>query len=367
MLALFLPLFWSCNDSLLPDKSMAFKNVEYIEAFPHVYHLSGDTVPDIDIIGINDFCVVDSMMVFSLRGSDSLWAFYSLPEYRLLGRCLTRGDGPNEFVQIPGVSFKTDFFRNEGELSAVIYDSQKGRALKLDVNAVLKSFDHPVSVLCDNLPPFLFNFIAQSDTSFFCKGTNASYNQQIRYIKEPSGEFVPSVLESLNAASVDDGMKNINIISTISRMNHDNGLIVEMPIGLNYINIYSLSGHFSKTICIGKKLYDISDIESQDFEDRIYTYSDLCVYKQFWAVVSIGEDMKTFQTGRKHYPSLLLFDWNGSPLAKLDLNRFITSFDIDVANGTLYTFDTYTDELRKYDIGYILKDIFESLLSRKSG
>lgn len=48
-----------------------------------------------------------------------------------------------------------------------------------------------------------------------------------------------------------------------------------------------------------------------------------------------------------------MFDWNGSPLAKLDLNRFITSFDIDVANGTFYTFDTYTDELRKYDIGYI--------------
>lgn len=63
--------------------------------------------------------------------------------------------------------------------------------------------------------------------------------------------------------------------------------------------------------------------------------------------------------GRKRYPSLLMFDWNGSPLAKLDLNRFITSFDMDVANGTLYTFDTYTDELRKYDIGYILKDIFE--------
>lgn len=31
-----------------------------------------------------------------------------------------------------------------------------------------------------------------------------------------------------------------------------------------------------------------------------------------------------------------MFDWNGSPLAKLDLNRFITSFDIDVANGSIH-------------------------------
>ena len=152
-------------------------------------------------------------------------------------------------------------------------------------------------------------------------------------------------------------MEDINIISTIAKMNHENGLIVEMPIGLNYINLYSLDGSSAKTLCIGDEPDDISEVENQDFADRIYTYSDLCVFKNFWGVVAIGEDMKTFQMSRKKHPSILLFDWEGNPLAELKADRFMTGFDIDLTNGTLYTFDVYTDEMFRYDIRHILREL----------
>ena len=357
LVTLLLPLFSGCGKQSGPDKFMMFDDVEYIKKFPHTYRLSGGTVPDIDVIGITDFHVIDSMMAFSLKGSDTLWAFYSLPDYRLLGRCLTRGDGPGEFLQVPNVDFKSDFFKKDGRLSAVVYDFQKGRAMKLNVDSVLVSHRNQVSVLCDTLPPFLFNFICIDDSTFFCKEIDSTQTRQLRYIQRASGRSVPPVLDRLNRASVNKPMEDINIISTIAKMNHENGLIVEMPIGLNYINLYSLDGRTAKTICIGEEADDISHIEKLRFADQIYTFSELCVFDNFWGVVLIGEDNKTVQTSRKKHPSILLFDWEGKPVAELKMDRFMTSFDIDLINGTLYTFDVYTDEFYRYDISHILKEL----------
>lgn len=197
----------------------------------------------------------------------------------------------------------------------------------------------------------MFNFIAVDDSSFFYKEAEASHTRQIRFMAgKPE---LPFAVRRLNEAVVDNE-KDINIISTISKMNHANRRIVEMPIGLNYINMYSLSGDFAKTICIGNKLDDIADIEEEKEWNRIYTYADLRVFKDFWGVVSVKEDMKTFQTGRKKYPSVLLFDWEGNPLAELKLNRFVNSFDIDLVHKTLYAFDVYNDEIFTYDVAGVL-------------
>ena len=61
--------------------------------------------------------------------------------------------------------------------------------------------------------------------------------------------------------------------------------------------------------------------------------------------------------GRKKEPIIRLFDWEGNPLAEIKLNRFITSFDMDLRNGYLYTMDHQTDEFYQYDIQNILVNI----------
>lgn len=140
-------------------------------------------------------------------------------------------------------------------------------------------------------------------------------------------------------------------------MSRVNERIVEMPIGLNYINIYSLNGDFARTVCVGDELDDISEIEDRKEWNRMYTYADLRLFKDFWGVVSINEDKMTFQTGRKKYPSILLFDWDGKPLAELKLTRFVNSFDIDMVNKTLYVFDVYNDKMFAYDLSEVLDKI----------
>ena len=346
----------SCVQEFTPSKFMTFDSVNYVNEFPYVIELTEGKVPEIDVMGINDFCIVDSIIFFSQRGSDSLWSLFSLPDYKLLGKCFTKGNGPGEFVGVPRVAFKTDFFHEKGDLFANIYDFQTGKVMRSNISASLVQRKNVMSVLCDSLPSGLFSFISVSDSIFFCKEISPDFTKQCRFMAGKSTGVLSPVVQHLNEAKVDDS-KDINIISTIAKINRLNGRIVEMPIGLNYINLYSLKGDFAKTICIGDELDNIRDIEAQNEWNRLYTYSDLRLFKDFWGVVSIMEDMKTFQTSRKKYPSILLFNWEGKPLAELKLTRFINSFDIDMINKRLYVFDVYNDEMFSYDISEVMKKI----------
>jgi len=84
-----------------PTSFMGFKDqIVYVKEFPQTFTLSGETVPDIDIIGIQDIQICDTMIIFSGKGQENLWACYSLPRYDYLGSLLTKGNGPNDlFVE----------------------------------------------------------------------------------------------------------------------------------------------------------------------------------------------------------------------------------------------------------------------------
>jgi hypothetical protein len=168
---------------------------------------------------------------------------------------------------------------------------------------------------------------------------------------------VPSHMEQLNRATVRAG-EDFNILSTGTQYSRAKRMIVEAPaIGLNYINRYSLDGSFGKTICIGNKLENIEKIQNIDRWDRICSFRSLRLFPEFWGVLYLNESEKISQTGRKTLPFIFLFDWNGNPVAKLKLNSFITSFNIDLLNGYLYTMDNQTEKFCKYDIRDILKKL----------
>ena len=75
--------------------------------------------------------------------------------------------------------------------------------------------------------------------------------------------------------------EDFNILSAITKLGDYHGRFVEIPIGLNYINLYSLNGNFAKTLCISENFFDVSSIQKESKWDRIYTFSDLRVFDDF--------------------------------------------------------------------------------------
>jgi hypothetical protein len=332
---------------------MILDEVKYVDKFPQTFTLQNRQEPNIDLIGIQGFAIYDSLIILTTRNKNGFWSFVSLPDYNYYGDFLTIGQGPLEFL-FPLFAGKAMLYKENNQLYASMYDMQRGEIFKMNIDESIKTkklhFSKEASI-----NPSLSAFVRIDSTKLFCKELNINNDiiQQLRYVLDNNTKVVPDILQKLNQAFI-RANEDLNILTTITKFSTTHNLIIEAPVYLNYINMYALDGSFGKTICVGNRLDNIDKIQDKGEWERIQTYEDLRIFPDFWGVLLIDEDRKTYQTGRKKLLSIFLFDWQGEPLAKLKLNHFITSFDIDFTHGCLYTLDLHSDEFYKYDIKDIL-------------
>jgi len=332
------------------DNGLVFAPVLYVKDFPKEVQLAGKEAVDPDVIGIKNFAIYDSIIVFSTSGLEHLWFFSALPSLAPLGSFLKTGQGPFEFVRAPSVGNKTSFKRENGNLCVYIYDFYRGKLLRMNVDRSIKNKKLEISVFRDSIPPFLFDFAVVDDSTYYGKEINSEETAQMRFIEKNGVRTQPDFLQKLNNNFISKG-EDFNILSTVSKFNPTNKRVVEMPVGLNFIHVFSLDGSFARTICPETRVDNIAEIERTKHEDRVYTFTGLRQFDNFFGAVHVDE----YRTGREKLPSILLFDWDGSPLAKWKLDHHITMFDIDMPNGHLYTFDVHSDEFFRYDVKEILE------------
>lgn len=354
-----LSIISACNDKNLSSSKyyMIFDSIEYVEKFPRTYSLENHIDVDIDVIGYYVFNIVDSLLIFSTTNPEGFWSFVSLSDMTVIGQFLKKGQGPNEFLFSPSIQTATNFFKDNGKQYAAIYDSQKAKVYKIDINETIRRKVLDISIMKDSIPPYLMNFVMLEIDCFLCKELYGKYTQQLRYIMKNGLKESSANLEKLNRAIVENGSNMgyyFNIISTMTKFSLEKNLIVEMPVMLNYLNLYSINENFGKTICIGNKLDNINNIQKQKYPDLVETFFDLRLFKDFWGVVFLNENELSLETGRKNLPSIFFFDWKGKPLAELKLNKHLTSFDIDFNTGFLYGLDSIEEDFFKYDINHIL-------------
>lgn len=336
---------------------MGFDDVEFVTEFPQIFTLEEKVIPEIDVIGIRNFLIYDSIMVIGTSNPDAIWSFFSLPDYRPLGSFLTRGEGPLEFMQGPTTSGNSKIMREKGQLVAYLYDFQKGNLKKFEISQSLASGELHLDPLEVKLPAFLPNFIMMDSSTFFTKEIGNRDTQQLRYVYEAGEKKSLPILDKLNQAAIMEG-EDFNILATNTKYNDIRKRFVEAPTDLNYVNIYSLDSAIAKTICIGDKLADISMIQKEWPKwNRKYVFVNIQAFNDFFGVIYVNESNKSYQTKRKQLPTIMLFDWEGTPLAELKMDNHFTHFDIDFLNHELYTFDVHSDEFFKFDVRDILSKL----------
>jgi len=335
---------------------MILSKVSFVDEFPRTLNLSDPIQVEMDVYGVLDFTIQDSIIIFSSKNPKRFWSIFSLQNHELRGHFLEKGNGPNEFLGTPWI-YSTSFYTKNDELIAAIYDFYKGKVYEMNVGRTLAESTLSISIINESLPKNLFNLVAIDNLTFFCKEISTDHRQQERYLIDDGIKNIPANFEKLNRSAIMP-REDINILSTITKRNKPTGRFVEIPLKLNYINIYSIDGSFEKTICLGKKLDKISDIQQLDRAKRILRHGYLCVYDGIFGVLCFNEEEKSYDLERKIFPTIQFFNIDGEPLVEFKLNRHATSFDIDFNNGQLYIHDFRTDELYKYDIQNIIVDCF---------
>ena len=109
---------------------------------------------------------------------------------------------------------------------------------------------------------------------------------------------------------------------------------------LNTIHLYDVDGPFSRSLSFDRKLSDTEVLEQNGVMKMKKINYCLMVYRDFFAV--LHED-----SGNKF---VCLFDWDGKPLARIQVDPEIEYFDIDVKDGLLFGFCNEDETLRIYDI-----------------
>lgn len=347
-------LLCACYDSK-PSDSMAFDKVVYIDSFPKSYRLEKGMRLNLQLVGVESLLVKDSMLIVSTSDKNGYWSFWKLPNYEDLGKYITGGKSDKEFVYSPRVANQY-FVKQANKWKARIYDFNTGNILSMNIYNTLDCNTLVANIEKYELPRGLYSLICVDSSSFFCRQIDGDYTQLSRFMLTNEGKSVFENMEMLNQASIDAGY-DFNILGTYCRYDSGTNRVVEASMDLNHINLYSLDSDFRLTICCGKQLDKIREVQHTERRRKKIVYNYLSSYTDFFAALYQNDTQENIYSGKAKAQTIQFYDWNGKPLVEIVLDRRINSFDIDFSTGYLYTLSYEQDEMYVYDIGEILQDI----------
>lgn len=329
---IFLLVGVSCSNKLDDSKDyMCFDDVVYVSEFPEKVMLKADTSYINETIAINDFEILDSLIIYETRESSGGWVICSLNDGRRLKSILDVGHSKTEFNTIPQLCDGTTFFYDDSDLKSVIYDFGNGQVFEVNITKTLQDDSLNMSHIKNKIQPNLDKYIQMGNNEYFIR--DVMTKKSIWY--KDGEKCESSVLDALNDFNLGG---DFNVLAAMIRYNKAKDVFVELPVYTNYINIFSLSNNNSKTVCIGNSLQKISETNIMMGEN----YYDLRLFDDYFAILYVKN--------KSSKPSIQFFDYEGNPIKEMLLDSNATSFDIDTINNILYTFDCEEERFYLYKI-----------------
>lgn len=333
LLAIALNSLNTCSNRQV--RHFAFRDVEYVSAFPEKISLKDGESLDLDIAGAIDLKVEQPFLLVSTQAPEGLINGFALKDCSKLGSFFRIGNGPLELAA-PIIFSKLAFSKSEESIIASLYLIQ-GELLSLDIGKSLID-GQPNVVRTDSLPQGLKNCIPLKDGGYYCRTWNQNQSGFNRSILTGGQQIKTEATKTLDNAVIDVQVNgfSFNLVNSIAYYNSKNDLMVEAATFLNSINVYSPRGDYAKTICLGRKLDDITSRERENLISQPTRCQSIRGFGDYFACLY-------------DHDRILLFGWDMRPIASIELPKDITCFDIDADCGMLYTLDD-DEEIVRYDI-----------------
>ena len=125
-------IFTSCHNG---NTNVSTGNNTIIYDFP-VTQIAESEKIDLEIIGINDLMVIDTLLfAFKASGYNDFFEIYSTNNWQYLGKFLSQGRGPDEFLS---VQFSQDYFFKDDNLVLWISDGALQKRALLNITQSLR-------------------------------------------------------------------------------------------------------------------------------------------------------------------------------------------------------------------------------------
>lgn len=349
-----LPL--SCSRNVDYSESMSFETaiVSYPDMFKQKLSLNSPEVLNFEIDQPESVSVQDSILIVSTGDPSGYWYFYDSKTFAFYGKFLAKGRASHEVLSSPRVS-KQFFYEQGGDMYSTIYEFETGNILEMNITKTLDSGQIVIDKKDIGLEKFLFNVVKLDSESYFCREVDPAQTTLNRFIYSRGERTCPKYLAQINQSEVQPG-KDVNNLGAYYTYNKDTGVIVEVPMDLRHINLYTLGeGSPHMSIMHENKLDKLAALNGSNSSKRIVAYNHVAGYKDFFVALYQGDTRKNVEECKARRQTLEFFDWMGMPVLEVEIDRRINSFDIDFENNWLYTVNYDSCEICRYDVSDLLK------------
>ncbi len=296
------------------------KNIEeniIVDSFPEMYSLTGTTInsPVTMLSPIKNCIINDKLIVYDAVKND-LFKVFKLPDLDYLFSWGNIGRGPDEFLSIDNNYIRV--FNNVLELL------DRGRLIKILVNensmtiksiTGLPNLQNPINGLQKiNDSIYIIDNIF-TDGEF----EHLLINVQTNKIIKKFGKYPDDRLNIKNSLQ----KYQIYFKSNISSPNK--GIFIVFYMYFNRIKIYNRQGELQKNISLRDREIKKYSVEPQ-INNPIYFAFPYATEKYFYVLRLNKTDDEIIKNIDKYNPELLIWDWNGNPIAKCKLDKPIFGY-----------------------------------------
>lgn len=346
MLCTFFALLCSCNNH--DSKYVCFNQIEYISEFPKNITLNKTDPQEIDLMGCVDLIGNDSLLIFKMMGTGFHWKVYSFANWGKGVNLLKKGEGPNEFVNMPSNEY---FYGSDCR----VWIPSKSQMVHINLS---KSFQKEQLCLDSiyRLPinGTAVNCVFTQDSTYFAVLFQRNSFQRI--LLDKCGKCkISKNLQLINDVTVQN---DLNALSAVRRYEPQRKKVVEGMLHLNQINLYSLEDStFAKTICVGDKLSNLNILDNSSKKEWTKFYGCIVTHPDYFAAIYFNAKRKDFFNGMMDSVAIHFFNWDGDPLLNLTIPYAVETFFIH-KNKDLYLLSVHGEKetLYKYDLETILRD-----------
>lgn len=320
--------FVACES--VPTLYMKLDDVKYVNKFPKEKSVKDKDLQVVcdDISGCCDLFVADSILVGIFPEADYFWKAYSLKDNTFKMSLIRKGHGRNEFPYAPhsvvinktSDSLLCSFLSNDRRF----FVCDLGQSITQNREVIKEqklNFGNKDMTWC----------VPLNDSLFYTKHTSwLDYSHKRMLFSNGSFMEIPNI-QCLNNITVE---KDINTLSFLYCLNNERDRVAEAMMNLNQINIYSFDGSFQKTICIGNQLMNVGEVDHCSKANVMECFGNVISYSNYFVALYHGVSTRDYYESDAPC-SLMIFDWEGNPLLKLNIPFTVPNFGIS-GDGTIY-------------------------------
>lgn len=277
-------------------------------------------VPPVLLYPRNLFLLDDKLIVLNEK-TDTLFQVFGLPHLVYQGQFGVKGEGPQDF-HLPAIQPVS-----RTASSFVLCDLTRLKTVSWDASGP--------RVIAANMPSSFqyYNGLQQLQDSIFCCNAEYTSDNELRFIYRDGtykelGEYPEQVEPRFKDA--------------LARGQAYSSLLVAKPDGSSVAVFYQHVRRYRIYDADGKlKSDNVVDMqpahEWPDVKDEQRYIHPIAVYATDRYIYTLNLDMTAADIGTAaSNPSVQVFDWEGHPLKRYQLDRFISSFTVDEQKGLLY-------------------------------